>query len=95
MNEPFTRRECVSLLRRHFQPKPGDIFVATYPKAGTTWLQTIVLLLLHQGDATLVAAHPKLQRQAPWLDASFLRGPVPRLAGPRPYLDFHRSGSYT
>jgi len=36
-----------------------------------------------------VDPHPALQKQAPWVDAAFLRGPVPRLAGPRPYLDTH------
>lgn len=42
------------MLRKHWQCQSGDIFVATYPKAGTTWLQTVVLLLLHQGDSEQV-----------------------------------------
>jgi len=87
--DPFIRQPAVDLLREHYLSQPGDIFVATYPKAGTTWLQTVVSLLLHKGDASKVSPHPLLQTQCPWLDACFLRGPVPALAGPRPYLDWH------
>ncbi|KAJ3607785.1 hypothetical protein NHX12_024836 [Muraenolepis orangiensis] len=35
---------------RAFEPHPSDLLIATYPKAGTTWTQEIVDLLLHQGD---------------------------------------------
>jgi len=31
-------------------PAAGDVFVATYPKCGTTWTQYIVYLLLHGGE---------------------------------------------
>jgi len=48
VNNPFTREDCVRLLRAHYESRAGDVFIATYPKAGTTWLQTIVLLLLNQ-----------------------------------------------
>lgn len=34
-----------------FNPDPSDLLIATYPKAGTTWTQEIVDLLLHNGDA--------------------------------------------
>lgn len=33
-----------------FCPDPSDILIATYPKAGTTWTQEIIDLLLHNGD---------------------------------------------
>ncbi|KAK2884802.1 hypothetical protein Q8A73_021276 [Channa argus] len=33
-----------------FRPDPSDILIATYPKAGTTWTQEIIDLLLHNGD---------------------------------------------
>ncbi|XP_017537849.2 sulfotransferase 1C2-like [Pygocentrus nattereri] len=33
-----------------FCPDPSDMLIATYPKAGTTWTQEIVDLLLHNGD---------------------------------------------
>lgn len=34
---------------REYQPKPGDRFVATYPKCGTTWTQMIILLIANDG----------------------------------------------
>ena len=30
-----------------YQPKDGDVFITTYPKNGTTWMQMIVYLLQH------------------------------------------------
>jgi hypothetical protein len=35
---------------RRYVAHPGDIFVSTYPKCGTTWVQYIVYLLLHGGE---------------------------------------------
>jgi hypothetical protein len=34
-----------------YTPAAGDIFVSTYPKCGTTWVQHIIYLLLHDGEA--------------------------------------------
>ena len=34
--------------------QPGDIVVATYPKAGTTLMQQIIMLLLNGGDSDKV-----------------------------------------
>ncbi|KAG8181892.1 hypothetical protein JTE90_026052 [Oedothorax gibbosus] len=33
-----------------FKPKSGDVFVVTYPKCGTTWMQTLVLNILRRGQ---------------------------------------------
>ncbi len=35
---------------QRYRAEPGDVFVATYPKCGTTWMQYIVYLLLHAGE---------------------------------------------
>jgi hypothetical protein len=32
-----------------YQPSAGDVFVATYPKCGTTWMLHTVMLLLNKG----------------------------------------------
>ena len=37
-------------LQRVFVPKPSDVFVASYPKSGTTWVQHIVSLIKNNGE---------------------------------------------
>jgi aryl sulfotransferase len=50
-----------------FTHRPGDIFVCTPPKCGTTWMQTIVVTLLFPaGDAP-----GPVVEIAPWIDARF------------------------
>lgn len=49
-----------------YRPAASDIFVATYPKCGTTWMQYIVYLLVHQGrplgpDERLTMLFPHLE----------------------------------
>src|SRR5688572_13346931 len=50
-----------------FAHRPGDIFVCTPPKCGTTWTQTIVAMLLFP-DGNLPGAVMEI---SPWLDARF------------------------
>lgn len=50
-----------------FRPHPSDILIATYPKAGTTWTQEIVDLLLHNGDAEACKRAPTPVR-SPFLE---------------------------
>jgi aryl sulfotransferase len=49
-----------------YKPRPGDVVVATMPKAGTTWTQRIVSLLIFQ-SATPV---PIMQIH-PWVDCRY------------------------
>ncbi|CAB1440074.1 unnamed protein product [Pleuronectes platessa] len=58
-----------------FRPDPSDIFIATYPKAGTTWTQEIVDLLLHNGDAEFCKRAPTPVR-SPFLEM-FSPPPIP------------------
>ena len=49
-----------------YAAQPDDIFVCTYPKCGTTWMQYIVYLLMHAGEplargASLGSVFPHLE----------------------------------
>ncbi|XP_077595836.1 sulfotransferase 1C2 [Stigmatopora nigra] len=50
-----------------FCPDSSDLLIATYPKAGTTWTQEIVDLLLHNGDAEACRRAPTPVR-SPFLE---------------------------
>ncbi|XP_023220884.1 sulfotransferase 1C2-like [Centruroides sculpturatus] len=38
-----------------YKPKPGDLFVVTYPKCGTTWMQYIVTVMMRKGRPVIDA----------------------------------------
>jgi aryl sulfotransferase len=61
-------RNVVSDNRRweSFVARPGDIFVCTPPKCGTTWMQTIVSALRFPDGAP-----GPVTKVAPWIDARF------------------------
>lgn len=66
---------------QRYRAQPGDIFVATYPKCGTTWVQYIAYLLLHDAEPlargrTLGAVFPHLEEVGSEAVAAL---PVPRL----------------
>merc|ERR1712137_888310 len=46
-----------------FEPRDGDIIVATYAKSGTTWLQQVLGQLVFNGDENVNVAS-----LSPWLD---------------------------
>lgn len=51
-----------------FEKRPGDIFVCTTPKSGTTWTQAICAMLIFGGpDIEVEPANI-----SPWFDAQFL-----------------------
>ena len=47
-----------------FPLRQGDVFIATYPKSGTTWMQQIVKLLRNGGKRDDI----KLDKSIPWLE---------------------------
>ncbi len=47
----------------HYIPRAGDVVVATYAKNGTTWMEHIVLHLIHQGEVK-----PTIHDVAIWID---------------------------
>jgi hypothetical protein len=51
---------------QRYRPHAGDIFVASYPKCGTTWTQYIVYLLANEGRP--LAAGTKLDEVFPHLE---------------------------
>lgn len=59
---------AVGELRQKLEPKPHDVFIATYPKCGTTWMQQIVMLLL-RGSSERVDP----MKDAPWLEMAVSR----------------------
>ena len=49
---------------KRFPLRPDDVFIVTFPKSGTTWMQQIVKLLRTGGQPDGV----KLDRSIPWLE---------------------------
>lgn len=58
-----------------FRPDPSDLLIATYPKAGTTWTQEIVDLLLHNGEVEVCKRAP-ISVRIPFLEI-FSPPPIP------------------
>ncbi len=64
-----------------YAARPGDLFISTYPKSGTTWMQHIVWLILHRGEP--LPAKRKMTEAIPHLEevgADFVSAlPAPRV----------------
>jgi sulfotransferase len=76
---------------QRYRPGPADIFVATYPKCGTTWTQYMVYLLLHGGqplpaDRNINDVFPHLEEVG---EAVVRALPQPRLI--KTHLPFERT----
>ena len=52
---------------RAYRPEPSDIFIATYPKCGTTWMQQLVHCLRTRGDMEF----EEITEVVPWLELSY------------------------
>jgi aryl sulfotransferase len=47
-----TNQDIIHFIRKNFRPRDSDVWIATYPKSGTTWVQNIVShLLFNEGSA--------------------------------------------
>jgi len=78
----FHNHHIDSTIWNDFQFRDDDIVIATYAKAGTTWVQQIVSQLLFDGEEGLEVAH-----MSPWLD---LRVPPKELKLPEVEAQKHR-----
>uniref|UniRef100_A0A667Y1Y7 Sulfotransferase n=1 Tax=Myripristis murdjan TaxID=586833 RepID=A0A667Y1Y7_9TELE len=65
-----------------FHVEDTDVFVVTYPKSGTTWMQEIIPLVLNGGDLTPVQTIPNWDR-VPWLEETRTALVVDHLTSPR------------
>ena len=50
---------------KHIELYPDDIFICSYPKSGTTWVQQIVKLLLNDG----VDDHQNIHKSIPYIES--------------------------
>lgn len=53
-----------------FRPRPDDVLIATYPKAGTTWMQQIVHGLRTGGDMDF----DEISIAVPWIELAYDMG---------------------
>ncbi|MGI9316356.1 MAG: sulfotransferase domain-containing protein [bacterium] len=53
-------------LGKNYQPDPSDVFITTYPKCGTTWMQQMVHCLRTRGDMNF----EEITEVVPWLELS-------------------------
>ena len=64
---PFMTQADVDLLTNDFPVRDNDVFIATYLKAGTTWMQQVVQLLTNGGEQGDV----HLSQAIPWIEGLF------------------------
>jgi hypothetical protein len=100
-----TATQWIRLRYLDFVPRPDDIFIVTYPRSGTTWMQMILYQLTPDGDMNF----PHIYEYCPWFERSGRSGlgfearPSPRLfkshltypeipKGPCRYIYVARSG---
>jgi hypothetical protein len=71
----------VRLAHLEFVPRPDDVFIVTYPRSGTTWMQMILYQLTTDGTMDF----PHIYEYCPWFERSSRSGlgfearPSPRL----------------
>mmetsp|Transcript_21361 Transcript_21361/g.30972 ORF Transcript_21361/g.30972 Transcript_21361/m.30972 type:complete len:298 (-) Transcript_21361:80-973(-) len=62
---PMFKEEDFNDLIANFETRDDDVFICTYVKAGTTWTQQIITLLLNGGEQ----GSKSYGEQCPWLEA--------------------------
>lgn len=67
-------RASSSALMAEFTARPDDIFIATYPRSGTTWLQMLLYQLLHGPDLDF----EHINDVCPWFERGKLGGAADR-----------------
>jgi len=81
-NPLFDVAKCEALIDS-FEGRASDVFVCTYVKAGTTWTQQIVTLLLNGGEQGAASYGERV----PWLEATCAGSPLPEREAPGWTLD--------
>eukprot|EP00904_Undaria_pinnatifida_P003267 jgi/Undpi1/12941/HiC_scaffold_7.g02607.m1 len=66
----LTQEKATNNLIRSFETRDSDVFVCTFVKSGTTWVQQIINLLLNQGETR----DKHLSEVVPWLEALTFAG---------------------
>jgi hypothetical protein len=69
-----------------YEPRPGDVFVVTQMKSGTTWMQHIVYQILTRGRGDLAEKGQAMYAVSPWLEGvkSVPMGDAPLVGSERP-----------
>uniref|UniRef100_UPI0037E91CBD amine sulfotransferase-like n=1 Tax=Semicossyphus pulcher TaxID=241346 RepID=UPI0037E91CBD len=67
----------------HLELRDSDVFVITYPKSGTIWMQQILLLIEAKGDPSSVSQAKYNGDLVPWIEVegtreAFITAPSPR-----------------
>ncbi len=63
------RLDLARLPDLNFTPRDTDIFIVTYPRSGTTWMQMTVYQLLTDGDMSI----PHISAFSPWYERVLMK----------------------
>ncbi|GIY63112.1 sulfotransferase 1C2A [Caerostris extrusa] len=55
-----------------YKPKPGDVFIDTYPKCGTTWMQNVAMYIFRKGKG--LEDPSEFLKFAPFIDMLGIEG---------------------